>query len=364
MNELITIAIKDLRLLMRDKAGFILTFGLPLILAALIGAVFSGMSATPSSTIDLLVVNQDGSDASWEYVEALNTAEELSIQTVEYDKAVEMLKKKNGVAYVILTPDFIEASKNNFSSDPVILELGVSSNSFAKKNLIESLLIKFAVQKQNKVPIHFKSVEVKAELKGPRNAFDFAFPLGVIWGILGCTAAFAISLVTERSQGTLIRLQMSPIKHFQILGGKGLACFLVTIATSTLTFMLGILAFGIQPHSYLFLLMAITSTAIAFSGLMMFLSIFAKTQMAAAAIAWTVLQLLAWLGGGGIPLFIMPKWMYNLSIISPVRWAILGMEGATWRHFDFNQMLEPCGILVGIGVLFFIVGGKVFKWAK
>ena len=364
MNELITIAIKDLRLLMRDKAGFILTFGLPLILAALIGAVFSGITTAPGTKTDLLVVNQDGSDASWEFVEALNATEELSVQTVEYDKAMEMLKEGTGSAYIILNPDFGQASSNQFSGDPVSLELGVSSSKSAKKDVLEGILTKYAVQKQNRLPIEFKNVEIAVEQKGPRNAFDFAFPLGLIWGILGCTATFAISLVVEKSQGTLIRLQMSPIKHIQILGGKGLACFIITIATSALTFLFGIVVFGIQPHSYLYLLMAITTISLAFSGLMMFLSIFAKTQRAAAAIAWTVLQLLAWLGGGGIPLFVMPQWMYNLSYISPVRWAILAMEGATWRQFDFNQMLQPCGIMVGTGVLFFVIGAKVFKWAK
>ena len=38
--------------------------------------------------------------------------------------------------------------------------------------------------------------------------------------------SFGISLVTERTHGTLVRLRMAPLTRAQILGGKALSCFI------------------------------------------------------------------------------------------------------------------------------------------
>ena len=60
----------------------------------------------------------------------------------------------------------------------------------------------------------------------------------------------------------------------------------------------------------------------------------------------------------------MPSWMQALSHVSPVKWAILAMEGAVWRGFSFNEMLLPCGILVGVGLLCFAIGVRAFGWTQ
>ena len=43
------------------------------------------------------------------------------------------------------------------------------------------------------------------------------------------------------------------------------------------------------------------------------------------------------LGGGMIPQFVMPPWMLTVGNISPVKWAILGLEGAMWRNFTLTR---------------------------
>jgi ABC-2 type transport system permease protein len=52
----------------------------------------------------------------------------------------------------------------------------------------------------------------------------------------------------------------------------------------------------------------------------------------------------------------MPSWMRAVSVLSPVRWGILGLEGAIWRHFTLSEMALPCAILVGVGIVGFVVG--------
>ena len=96
----------------------------------------------------------------------------------------------------------------------------------------------------------------------------------------------------------------------------------------------------------------------------MLLSVLGKTEQSAGGIGWAVLLVMAMLGGGMIPLFIMPGWMQTLSHVSPVKWSILAMEGAIWRGFSFGEMMLPCGILLGVGLACFAIGVRAFSWTQ
>jgi ABC-2 type transport system permease protein len=65
---------------------------------------------------------------------------------------------------------------------------------------------------------------------------------------------------------------------------------------------------------------------------------------------------MAMLGGAMIPQFVMPPWMLVAGNISPIKWAILGLEGAMWRNFSVAEMLLPCGILIVFGAVCFAIG--------
>ena len=97
---------------------------------------------------------------------------------------------------------------------------------------------------------------------------------------------------------------------------------------------------------------------------MMLLSVLGKTEQAAGGIGWAVLLVMAMTGGGMIPLMFMPGWLRTVSHISPVKWAILSMEGAIFRGFSIQEMMLPCGILVGMGVLCFAIGVRAFQWVQ
>lgn len=211
-------------------------------------------------------------------------------------------------------------------------------------------------------PLKVTVSDVAVQWEGPRNSFEVTFPQAIIWGLIGCAAAFGISLVTERTRGTLLRLRIAPLARWQILAGKALACFTTTVSVAVLLFAIGVAVFGIRPHSPAMLALAIVSAALCFVGIMMLLSVLGKTEASAGGVGWAVLLVMAMTGGGMVPLFFMPSWMKILSNLSPVKWAILTMEGAVWRGFAWDVLLFHCSILVAIGVVCFMVGAKVFSW--
>ena len=211
-------------------------------------------------------------------------------------------------------------------------------------------------------PVDIAVAEVTREHEGPSNSYDISFPQGIIWGVLGCCASFGISLVIERTSGTLARLRVAPIGRGQILAGKALACFGCTFLLSVVLFLFGWLVFDVVPYSVVNLGVSLVMIALAFVGIMMFLSILGKTERSVSGISWAVLLGMAMIGGGMVPRFFMPPWMQMLSHFSPVKWAILAMEGAVWRDFSTREMLVPWIVLLLVGVAFFAIGLRGFNW--
>jgi ABC-2 type transport system permease protein len=206
-----------------------------------------------------------------------------------------------------------------------------------------------------------KAVTARATGPYPKNSYDFTFPQGILWGIIGCVMTFGLSIVSERTHGTLVRLQMSPISRAEILGGKALACFVAIVGVEVGLFAVGRVFFGVHPASWILLAAAGLSAAIGFVGIMMLISVLGKTEQAAAGAGWAVMMPLAMLGGGMVPLFIMPSWMITASNISPAKWAVLAFEGAIWRGFSAAEMFLPCAILVATGVVCFAIGTRAFR---
>jgi ABC-2 type transport system permease protein len=211
-------------------------------------------------------------------------------------------------------------------------------------------------------PLVVSRAEITVSRAGPKSAYAVSFPQGAIWGVLAAAAAFGISIVVERTHGTLVRLQTAPISRTQILAGKALACFATTIVISVALFSLARVVFGLRPGSVPLLALAIVSASIGFVGIMMLLSVIGKTEQSAGGIGWGILLVMSMIGGGMIPLFILPSWMRTISHFSPVKWAILSYEGAVWRQFTLGEMLLPCGILWAVGIVCFLIGVRTFAW--
>lgn len=209
--------------------------------------------------------------------------------------------------------------------------------------------------------LQVESTDDTAKKDSPRQSTDFSFPQGIAWGLMGCVIGFAASLTSERRRGTLIRLTTAPISKAQILGGKALACFFACLAVQVM--LIGVaIAMGSHVWSWPTLLVAILSAAIGFVGMSMLLASLAGSDEGAGGMARAVPMILAMIGGGTIPLFAMPPFVKTISNISPFKWAIYAVEGGMWRGLSPVEMLLPCGILVGLGIVCFAIGVKRLKW--
>lgn len=195
-----------------------------------------------------------------------------------------------------------------------------------------------------------------------RSSWDISFPQAMLWGVLSCVAGFAISIAQERTQGTFVRLQVAPIRRSHIVCGKALGCFMALIGVITILIALGT-SLGMRPGRWDLLVLAVFSTSICFVGMMMVLSLLGRTEQGVSGAVWGTNMIFAMLGGCMIPLAFLPKFLQPFSNLSPVKWAILSLEGAIWRGFSLAEMLMPCGILVSIGAIGLLIGSRLLAKA-
>jgi len=126
MNEIIALALKDLRLLLRDKAGFFFTFFFPLIYATFFGVIMSSMGGPEDNSLEVVVVDQDGSDSSRGFVTDLKSSSAMKIDELsDQQAAMDLVRRGKRLAYVMIPPGFAEARKRMFWGDPPKLEVGI-----------------------------------------------------------------------------------------------------------------------------------------------------------------------------------------------------------------------------------------------
>ena len=421
MRSILSIAVKDLRLLGRDKFALFWIVMFPILYATLFGSIMGGMGGVRGS-MPIAVFDEDQSDTSKAFVERVGKSKGIRLREFPTPAAArDAVRRGNLVAVVIVQKGF--GQTNLFAGQSLPLDVGIDPKRTAEAGMLQGILMEAnfkGMMEQFTNPARAKdfvatslkdldratdmSPVQKALLKNflgsfenfvagmpaqtrptttantnadtgsamqltvspinpdsvPRSAYDISFPSAILWGVMGCCAGFAVSLVKERTAGTLMRLRLAPITRTHVLGGKALACFLATCTTILLVLLVGALFFRIRFTSPLKLTAAVLAVAVCFVGIMMLMSTIGKTEEAVGGAGWAFNTIMAMIGGAMIPLIAMPPWMLKISTISPVAWSIEALEGAIWRDYSMLEMLRPAGVLLAIGVICVVAGSRLF----
>lgn len=414
MQAVFAIALKDIRLLMRDKVGFFFITIFPAIFGIMFGYIFQGSASGPSE-IAIAVFDADRSETSIRFVERLDALDQITITAHDSEEeALAAVRAGTMPAALMIDPGFGASMENPFRGDSAAFRCAIDPSRAFVRGIVEGRVQQLAYQSmvdtfsdteqltamiadgrreirsardidparrmlmetflaaaQNIVndggtpfggvaggtgggvafePVTMSFIPLTRE--GPRltSSFQITMPQAFIWALLGCVAGFGMSLVSERTRGTLTRLGAAPITRWHILCAKALACAMVALGVQVMLLIIFVVFFGVHPGSWLNMAIAIACSTLAFVGIAMLLAVFARSEAASEGAGRAVLLVLALLGGGGLPLAFMPSWMQTMASISPFKWSVLAIEGAVWRDYTLSQMFLPAGVLVLIGI--------------
>ncbi|MCX4242933.1 ABC transporter permease [Paraliomyxa miuraensis] len=142
MRVVLIMALKDLRLLVRDRMSLFWVLAFPLLLALFFGSLFGGDSGERAA-MPVVVVDESGGEGA-RLVERLRSSEGLEIDTVDaLDDALELVRRGKRIAFVHIRPGFTDGGFAMFGRDPkasATLALGVDPARTAERGLLQGLV--------------------------------------------------------------------------------------------------------------------------------------------------------------------------------------------------------------------------------
>ncbi|HSL29041.1 MAG TPA: ABC transporter permease [Anaerolineales bacterium] len=177
------------------------------------------------------------------------------------------------------------------------------------------------------------------------------------------TGAYSMmSILREDEEGTLARLFTTPTRRTSILTGKFVAVFFTVLLQGLVLMVAGRYAFGITWGDPASVGLALVGQVIAATGLGVLLISFVKSTRQGGPVLGGALTGLGMLGGlftANIPAG-MPAAMDMIANFTPQGWVLklwrIVMDGQA-----FGDVLMPFLILVGMGLIMFTIGARMFQ---
>jgi ABC-type Na+ efflux pump permease subunit len=170
--------------------------------------------------------------------------------------------------------------------------------------------------------------------------------------------------VAERRQGTLKRLRAAPITRAEIVLGKLVPCFLLSVGQGFFLLLAGKLVFGMSwgPEP-LWLVPVVLSTSLAAMGLALLVAAAARTETQVAIYGTLLVLVLAGLSGAMMgDRSLMPEGMQEISRVTPHAWALDAYRQLlTSPQPNPEIVAEACGVLAAFGVGFLLLAWLVLR---
>ena len=419
MKKLFLIGIKDLKLMFRDRAALVFMLLAPFLLTIGMGFVtgrFSG-SSSGLSDIPVVIVNQDKEQLGNALADVFFSEELADLmeptESSDPQAARQLIDDDEAAAAVIIPEGFtrsiIPAEGTSFGAglvqpEPVKIEVYANPARPTNSGVVKAIVDEFVSRVEEERISGMTSIVqlMQAGLLGPQNAESEARALfqnvdetqttaitlktnqegaeAVEFDILaymapGMALLFLMytvsyggrSILSERSQGTLPRLLVSPTSTSQVLGGKVLGIFFMGVAQVTILILASSILFGLKWGDTLGLAVLICATVLGATGWGMLITAIARTPAQVGSLGSAIMLIFGILGGSFINLDQMPSLVQTLSKITPNAW---GLDGFTTLALGgrLPSLTEPItallvmgAVLFGISVLLFSRNGIVQK---
>jgi ABC-2 type transport system permease protein len=383
MYKLYTAILKELRIMLRDKAALAVMFAMPILLVLVITSIqHSSLKMINDNTVPMLVCNRDGGESSLQFIEALKKIGMFDISnaysSLTDKQLTDSMHAKDALIAVAIPSGFSSAlkSKSQNITGKALTEFGMSVkteidstaketppiNMFYNPVLQESFrlsvngALKSAQQftenravlqalyvslSDKKLPdsleqqiLNNNSVinQIPTAKDGSRkipNATQHNVPAWTIFAMFFIVVSLSTNVVKEKVSGSFIRLKTLPTNFILNLVAKQFTYILVTLAQVLVIFSLGIYLFPhialpqlVLPENLwsLWLVSVVCGWCAVSYGIL--IGVYAKTIEQAIGFGAVSVVILAAIGGIVVPSFAMPESLHLLMKLSPLHWCM------------------------------------------
>lgn len=375
MNRLLHFVLKELHLLQRDLHGLLLLFAMPaLFILIMTFALQNQYNNNQNVQITYYLLNADGGEASATLVAEIAAIASLQRLPADADEAALRARvAKDEAKFLILIPDGFDDNLRE-NQDPLVLEIAPSVTPVTAQ-LVESQL----QQKLNELFLAYTLTEAleQPELAESIRSVDFVktvslygagdvqpssvqqnVPAWMLFAMFFIAIPLSTTLINERKQGTLDRLQTMEFPRYLMLLGKIIPYLGINLLQVVIMLLIGVYlvpALGGDSlqlgSSYPALaLMALCASLAAVTYALLVAEI-ANTIEQATIFSGICNIIMAAIGGVMVPRFIMPPAMQSLSEVSPMAWGLDGFFDILLRNGTIGDVLPEAGALLAFAAV-------------
>jgi ABC-2 type transport system permease protein len=214
------------------------------------------------------------------------------------------------------------------------------------------------------MPYELVTRELSGKRDVPYNGYAHSFAGMAVQFILLAGIDAGIVLLLTREQGIWRRLQAAPLPKRNFLAARAIATTLVSLFQFVMIYVAAIALFHVSiAHFFGFALIAISFAFLNASFGLMLASIGGSAQ-STRGLAVLATLLLVMLGGAWVPSFVFPRWLQQLSLVTPTRWAVDGLDAMTWRAQPEYTAFAPAGVLCAAALACLFIAIWRFRWTE
>jgi ABC-2 type transport system permease protein len=361
------VARKEIRQILRDRRSFVLILVMPIVLTFLFG---KALETGELLHIPSVIVNLDGSPESSSIVTAFSTYDEVRIEreVATREEAQDLLAHGKIKAAIIIPKGFMRQIEAGEEAQLQLLLDGTDNNSapivegvaqrviqrYNTERAIKGLWARGVRPDRGLRLIRPVYVQTEIRYNPGRQYLGYVMP-----GVIGLTLQLltvmlmAITIPRERERGTLDQLMVSPITRTEIILGKLLPYFGISVLNVGTILVVADRWFEIPVAAQLPLLLllcclfVLTSLA---TGLL--ISAVSRTQFQAVQIAVFYVLPVFLLSGAYAPIEAIPDYIRPISYLFPLMYFSRAVRAVTLRAAGFDQVWQDVTVLSGFVVVF------------
>jgi len=173
-------------------------------------------------------------------------------------------------------------------------------------------------------------------------------------------------IITERQNGILKRLLVTPVSYFAILLSKVIVYLTVCLSQFFLMLLVGfkVLPLFGSPQleigaNYLALLAVALAAGLAATGFGVVVGTVMRNHQQASTFGAVIIIIAAAMGGVMVPVYVMPELMQKISVISPLAWGLNAFLDVFLRNGNlisvlpnFARLMAFFGIAISISLFY------------
>lgn len=385
--------IKEIQLLKRDSGGIVIIFLMPLLLIITITLIQdSTFKNLEGSKIPIIFIDNDKSEVSKVIKKELETSKTFELVTDYNEKSAEKAVFTGDYQMAIVIPENLTKDLNsNIDSkvQTVVSSFGLETDSTATKavaskakdihlyfdpatnagfknsvmNAINKMVFEIENKKiykafqdqlgttedlENKSLITFKEITPnKGNEEVMPNSVQHNVPAWALFAIFFIVVPLSINLVKEKSQGTSVRVRVSPTPYYIHILGKTFTYLIICVIQFLLMVAVGIWLFPLMDlpqfdvSEKMFHLLIVTLFAgLAAIGFGVLIGTVSDTQEQSAPFGATSVVVLAAIGGIWVPVFLMPEFMQKIAQFSPMNWGLNAYYDIILRNSGIGEIAK------------------------